>query len=50
MQAFEIPSSSMEDTLLIGDHVFRESRAIRSQEFVGGTAAFRIAIRGETRS
>ena len=22
MQAFEIPSSSMEDTLLIGDHVF----------------------------
>lgn len=22
LQAFEIPSSSMEDTLLIGDHVF----------------------------
>ena len=28
LQAFEIPSSSMEDTLLIGDHVFVNRRRV----------------------
>ncbi len=41
-QAFEIPSSSMEDTLLIGDHVFvnREQFA-RPTRWIGGLLPYR---------
>ena len=34
LQAFEIPSSSMEDTLLIGDHVF-----VNREQFASPTHA-----------
>ena len=37
MQAFEIPSSSMENTLLIGDHVFVDHIS-GPQDQLGGTA------------
>jgi signal peptidase I len=48
LQAFEIPSSSMEDTLLIGDHVFvnREQFAPRSR-WVGPLMPYRDIRRGD---
>jgi signal peptidase I len=48
VQAFEIPSSSMEDTLLIGDHVFvnRVQFAPKSS-WVGPLIPYRDAKRGE---
>src|SRR5579871_1310429 len=48
VQAFEIPSSSMEDTLLIGDHVFvnREQFAPRTK-WVGPLLPYRDVKRGD---
>ena len=48
LQAFEIPSSSMEDTLLIGDHVFvnREQFAPRTR-WVGPVLPYRDIRRGD---
>ena len=48
IQAFEIPSSSMEDTLLIGDHVFvdRLSAAPRSN-YIAWLLPYRNIHRGE---
>jgi signal peptidase I len=48
VQAFEIPSSSMENTLLIGDHVFvnREQFAPRTQ-WVGPLVPYRDIRRGD---
>jgi len=48
LQAFEIPSSSMEDTLLIGDHVFvnREQFAPRTQ-WLGPLLPYRDIKRGD---
>src|SRR5215510_6809362 len=48
IQAFEIPSSSMEDTLLIGDHVFvdRLSAAPRSS-YIAWLLPYREVKRGE---
>jgi len=48
LQAFEIPSSSMEDTLLIGDHVFvnREQFAPRTN-WVGPLLPYRDVKRGD---
>ena len=48
LQAFEIPSSSMEDTLLIGDHVFvnREQFAPKTS-FVGPLLPYRDIKRGD---
>lgn len=48
LQAFEIPSSSMEDTLLIGDHVFvnREQFAPRTG-WVGPLLPYRDVRRGD---
>jgi signal peptidase I len=48
LQAFEIPSSSMEDTLLIGDHVFvnREQFAPRSK-WIGPFLPYRDIKRGD---
>ena len=48
MQAFEIPSSSMEETLLIGDHVFvnREQFAPKSS-WVGPLLPYREIHRGD---
>jgi len=48
LQAFEIPSSSMEDTLLIGDHVFvnREQLA-QPTRWVGPLLPYRNIHRGE---
>jgi signal peptidase I len=48
VQAFEIPSSSMEDTLLIGDHVFvnRETFAPKTQ-LVGSLIPYREVRRGD---
>src|SRR5246500_5537639 len=47
LQAFEIPSSSMEDTLLIGDHVFvnREQFAPRTR-WMGPLLPYRDIKRG----
>ena len=39
LQAFEIPSSSMEDTLLIGDHVFVNRERFRRPHALAGTTA-----------
>ena len=39
LQSFEIPSSSMEDTLLIGDHVFVNREAVRATHALAGAAA-----------
>lgn len=49
LQAFEIPSSSMEDTLLIGDHVFvnREQFAAPAH-FLGPLLPYRDPRRGDT--
>jgi signal peptidase I len=48
LQAFEIPSSSMEDTLLIGDHVFvnREQFAPRTR-WIGPLLPYRDIRRGD---
>lgn len=48
LQAFEIPSSSMEDTLLIGDHVFvnREQFAPKTQ-WLGPLLPYRDIKRGD---
>ena len=48
LQAFEIPSSSMEDTLLIGDHVFvnREQFAPKTR-WVGPLLPYRNIKRGD---
>ena len=48
LQAFEIPSSSMEDTLLIGDHVFvnREQFAPKTQ-WLGPLMPYRDIKRGD---
>src|SRR5207302_11429216 len=48
LQAFEIPSSSMEDTLLIGDHVFvnREEFAPRTR-WMGPLLPYRDIKRGD---
>jgi len=48
LQAFEIPSSSMEDTLLIGDHVFvnREQFAPKTK-WVGPLLPYREIKRGD---
>ena len=48
LQAFEIPSSSMEDTLLIGDHVFvnREQFAPRTK-WVGPVVPYRDVHHGD---
>ena len=48
LQAFEIPSSSMEDTLLIGDHVFvnREQFAPKTK-WVGPIVPYRDIHRGD---
>jgi len=48
LQAFEIPSSSMEDTLLIGDHVFvnREQFAPRTK-WMGPLLPYRDIKRGD---
>jgi signal peptidase I len=48
LQAFEIPSSSMEDTLLIGDHVFvnREQLAPRTR-WLGQLLPYRDIRRGD---
>ncbi|MBI1739522.1 MAG: signal peptidase I [Candidatus Koribacter versatilis] len=48
LQAFEIPSSSMEDTLLIGDHVFvnREQFAPQTR-WMGPTVPYRDIRRGD---
>ena len=48
IQAFEIPSRSMENTLLVGDHVFvdRLSAAPRSN-YLGPLMAYRLIHRGE---
>jgi signal peptidase I len=48
LQAFEIPSSSMEDTLLIGDHVFvsREQFA-RPTQWMGPLLPYRDIRRGD---
>jgi signal peptidase I len=48
VQAFEIPSSSMEDTLLIGDHVFvnREQFAPRTH-WIGPLLPYRNIRRGD---
>ena len=48
LQAFEIPSSSMEDTLLIGDHVFVNREQFAPQtSWVGPTVPYRDIKRGE---
>src|SRR5215471_5430190 len=48
LQAFEIPSSSMENTLLIGDHVFvnREQFAPRTS-WLGPLLPYRVVRRGD---
>src|ERR1700751_3680346 len=48
LQAFEIPSSSMEDTLLIGDHVFvnREQFAPKTN-WIGPLLPYRDITRGD---
>src|SRR5499427_5142993 len=48
LQAFEIPSSSMEDTLLIGDHVFvnREQFAPKTR-WLGPLLPYRDIRRGD---
>src|SRR5256885_11852063 len=48
LQAFEIPSSSMEDTLLIGDHVFvnREQFAPKTR-WIGPLMPYRDIRRGD---
>lgn len=49
LQAFEIPSSSMEDTLLIGDHVFvNRERFSAPTHWLGPLLPYREPQRGDT--
>lgn len=49
LQAFEIPSSSMEDTLLIGDHVFvNRERFSAPTRWLGPLLPYRDPQRGDT--
>lgn len=49
LQAFEIPSSSMEDTLLIGDHVFvNRERFASPTRWLGPLLPYRDPQRGDT--
>ncbi len=49
LQAFEIPSSSMEDTLLIGDHVFvNRERFATPTHWLGPLLPYRDPQRGDT--
>lgn len=48
LQAFEIPSSSMEDTLLIGDHVFVDRVAVAPPTpWMGPLLPYRAVQRGD---
>jgi len=48
LQAFEIPSGSMEDTLLIGDHLFVNRETVcRTRALDGVTAAYRDVRRDD---
>jgi len=47
MQAFEIPSSSMEDTLLIGDHVFVDRVTYAPPTGLGPVIPYREIRRGD---
>src|SRR3954452_22948503 len=48
VQAFEIPSSSMEDTLLIGDHVFVNRIQFSPQsKWIGPIVPYRNIRRGD---
>ncbi|HSE47833.1 MAG TPA: signal peptidase I [Terriglobales bacterium] len=47
MQAFEIPSSSMEDTLLIGDHVFVDRVTYAPRTSLGPVVPYREIRRGD---
>ena len=48
LQAFEIPSSSMENTLLIGDHVFVDRMILAPKtKFVGPLIPYRNPKRGD---
>src|SRR5436853_7260839 len=48
LQAFEIPSSSMENTLLIGDHVFVDRvRHAPPTEWLGPVEPYREIRRGD---
>src|SRR5438105_15786242 len=48
LQAFEIPSSSMEKTLLIGDHVFVDRVAFAPKtNWIGGLEPYRTPNRGD---
>jgi len=49
LQAFEIPSSSMEDTLLIGDHVFVNREQFSAPaHYLGPLLPYRDVRRGDT--
>lgn len=47
MQAFEIPSSSMEETLLIGDHVFVDRVTYAPKTSLGPVVPYREIRRGD---
>jgi signal peptidase I len=47
LQAFEIPSSSMEDTLLIGDHVFVDRMSYAPPSHLGPLMPYRDIRRGD---
>jgi signal peptidase I len=47
LQAFEIPSSSMEDTLLIGDHVFVDRVSYAPRTNLGPLLPYREVRRGD---
>ena len=47
LQAFEIPSSSMEDTLLIGDHVFVNRCSFPAARWMGPLLPYREIKRGD---
>ncbi len=48
LQAFEIPSSSMEDTLLIGDHVFvNRVQFAKPTRWIGPVLPYRQIHRGD---
>lgn len=48
LQAFEIPSSSMENTLLIGDHVFVDRMMVAPKtNWVGPLIPYRKPVRGD---
>ncbi|HEU4416724.1 MAG TPA: signal peptidase I [Candidatus Angelobacter sp.] len=47
VQAFEIPSGSMENTLLVGDHVFVDRLSAAKAGFMGALLPYRDIQRGE---